>query len=263
MIDELLNELSAFPGREADLRKEFRWRNRSPMYYRPHLYTHSKHVAWLLREVMPKVIAAVEGFDERRAYALGLVHDDPEILTGDYPAADKARMTQEQLQTIADEERVAIPKLASRYPKALAGFDYEALLVDMVELKTPEAQVAKYMDRFDGFGEGVHEIYAGNRAFVGEVDSVYGMTPPFGELNIKLRRSMHEKFPLLRALGDAHHFFSLDPLPDLESVCSVGAPHTRDSLFKEFGYPQYDEWLRLVREAGDEEELVNLYTKKE
>lgn len=233
------------------------------MFYRPHLYTHGKHVAWLVQAVAPTVIAKAPQFDERLACALALVHDDPEIVTGDYAAGDKARMSSQQLKAIADEEMDAIDELASRYPKTVGGFSYRDLLVDMVRMETGEAQVAKLMDRFDGWGEGLHEIYAGNTAFVGPIVNEYGVTPRFGELNIELREKMFAKLPFLKSLEGAHLFMQIDALPDMEALCSVGVPHTQDSLATETGYAQYDRWRGVVLATGDVEEIANLHTKRE
>lgn len=263
IVSSLLEELSAFAGREEALRKEFRWKNRTPMFYRPHLHTHGKHVAWLVQDVVPTIKARGESFDEKLAYALSLVHDDPEIVTGDYAAGDKARMSKDQLQAIADEEMNAIDELAARYPKTIGGFSYRDLLVDMVQLTTKEAQVAKLMDRFDGWGEGLHEIYAGNKAFVGPIVNEYGVTPRFGELNIQLREGMFAKLPYLQSLRDSHVLMQIDALPDMEALCSVGTPHTRDSLEQEAGYPQYDAWLKVMLASSDAEEIENLHTKRE
>ena len=263
MIEELLEELNSFPGREEALRKEFRWKNRTPMFYRPHLSTHAKHVAWLTDEVAPSVLHTYPAFDAKRAFALALVHDDPEIVTGDYTAGDKASMTKEQLQHIADEEVEAINTLAERFPKTLGGFSYEELLLDMVNLETIEAQVAKYMDRFDGYGEGVHEIYAGNKSFVGTVQNEFGLTPRFGELNVQLRTSMMDKFPLLFALQGTHMLFSIDPLPDFDTIVTTVAPHTRESLLQPTDCAQYDLWRGVILAKGTDEEILNLYSQKE
>ena len=94
ILNELIAELSTFPGREEGLRKVFRWNNWKPMFYRPQLYSHGKKISWLLCEVEPVLKKTFgEDFDMKRALALALVHDDPELITGDYQAGDKAKMS--------------------------------------------------------------------------------------------------------------------------------------------------------------------------
>lgn len=263
VVDELLSELATFPEREKDLRRVKRWHNWGPMFYRPNLWWHSKKVARLVAHVLPTVQSILPNFDATRAVALALVHDDPEILTGDYQAGDKAKMTPEQLAVIDAQERVAIVELVARYPKMLAGYNYQELQEDVQDLKTPEARVAKYLDVMDGYGEGIHELYAGNTIFVHHIVNEFGLIPTFDDLNVVRRKSMMQKFFELQKLRDSHVFFELVEPLQWESVIQNRTPHTLESLHKPVDYPQYDLWKHVILTAGDSEEIKNLYTQTE
>ncbi|MBC7836734.1 HD domain-containing protein [Acetobacteraceae bacterium] len=264
IISELLAELSTFPGREEELRLVYRWHTWKPMFYRPHLFSHGKKVALLIEHVSPILKDTLgSNFDIKRAIALALVHDDPEILTGDYQAGDKAKMTPAQLAAIDAQEREAIAKLVERFPKTFAGFEYQDLQDDVQDLRTQEARVAKFMDVLDGFGEGIHELYAGNARFTSSMVNEFGTIPLFDDLNIRRRAQMLEKYPEIGALKDSHVFFEISPALDWKSILPTCSVHTKESLSKSVGYPQYDEWKKVILNSGDSEEIENLYTQRE
>jgi len=263
LVSELLAELSTFQAREEQLRRIYRWRNRRPMFYRPHLFSHSKKVAWLVGTVLPSVRTILKNFDEKRAFALALVHDDAEILTGDYQAGDKANMSREQLSVLDKEEREAVQVLAAKFPKIVGGYDYKELLFDILDLTTPEAWVAKYLDRFDAFGEGLHEIYAGNIGFTQTLHTEFGETPRFTDLNVSLREKMMEKYPGLQSLKNSHVFFEPSVFLDWNTIVPTRSPYTQESLEEPVGYLQYDEWKKVILNSGDSEEIKNLYTQQE
>ncbi len=262
-IPDLQNELSLFPGREEELRRVKRWHNWGPMFYRPDLFWHSKKVARLVAHVAPTVEKILPNFDTKRAIAIALVHDDPEILTGDYQAGDKAKMNEEQLAAIDAEEREAIKVLVARYPKTIGGYSYEELQNDVQDLRTPEARVAKFLDVVDGYGEGIHELYAGNTVFVHHIVTEFGLIPLFDDLNVRRRVSMIEKYPEIQKLKDSHLFFEIQAPLQWEPTITGRVPHTPESLQKPVGYPQYDLWKKLILESGDSEEIKNLYTQVE
>jgi 5'-deoxynucleotidase YfbR-like HD superfamily hydrolase len=263
-ILELQEELETFPGRTGELKRVKRWKARTPMFYRPDLYTHSKHVAWLTAGAFESVSGHLPAsFDVKRALAVALVHDDAEIVTDDYEAGDKANMTKEQLAAIDAQEREAIRELAGRFPKTVGGYSYEELLFDILDLTTEEAQFAKYLDRFDGFGEGIHEIYAGNRLFTDTVVTQYGPMPHFFDLNVQLRTRMMQKHPSLAKLQDRSVFFSFPSFPDWQAIVRRGTPHEKTRLTANTEYAQYDLWRKTILDAGDQEEIQRLYVKSE
>ena len=264
IVSELLAELSTFPGREQDLRRVTRWSLWHPMFYRPNLLSHSKKVAWLVARVADVVTQKLgPHFDVKRALVLALVHDDPEIITGDYQAGNKAKMSPAQLAVIDAQERVAIAELSERYPKTIGGFSYQELQEDVQDLKTSEARVAKFLDLIDGFGEGIHELYAGNSRFTDLMVNEFGEIPFFDNLNIRRRTEMMKRYPELAALKDSHVFFEISPSLDWSPIVSTRSPYTLQSLRMPVGYPQYDLWKQIILDSGDAEEIANLYVQKE
>jgi len=234
------------------------------MYYRANLYSHGKKIAFMINEVAPILTEVLGGnFDIKKTLATALVHDDPELVTGDYMAGDKAKMTAEELAAIDDEERAAINTLSERYPKTIGGFSYRELQLDVQDLRTPEARVAKFLDTMDGYGEGIHELYAGNHTFVHHIVNEFGLIPLFDDLNFKRRAAMMEKYYELAALKNKHIFFELIQPLEWEPIIEGRMPHTKESVGEEVGYPQYDLWKKLILSSGDSEEIENLYTQRE
>lgn len=262
-IAGLLEELSAFPGREEAMRKLMRWSIQPIMFYRSSLHSHGKRVAYHIAHIAPLLRSTFNGFDFRRALALALVHDDAEMVTGDIQAGNKAKMTDEQLARLEEEERAAIRALAERSPARIGGYSYRELLEDILDLSTIEARVAKFLDRADAFGEGLHELYAGNVQLTKHVVNEWGVIPRFYELYGKKLPEMLETFMGLSALKDSHPFFSEPVNYAWEEMVLTRAPHARESLATPTGHPQYDEWKRAVLSSGDEEEIENLIAKKE
>jgi len=264
MLNDLLLELSAFPGRERDLRSVYRWHNWTPMYYRPHLFSHGKKIARMILHVAPLLEKKLGStFDIKRALLLALVHDDPEILTGDYQAGDKDKMTKEQLDAIDAEEREAIKELVQRYPKMVGGYDYEDLQLDVQDARSDEGHVMKFFDLLDGYGEGIHELYAGNLRFVTPITNKYGLIPLFDELNLRRRKGMMEKCPVLEALKDSHTFFRRDEPLVWKPIVQDRQPYTKESVREKVGYMQYDLWKEIILGSGDMEDIESLYTQRE
>lgn len=263
-VNELLVELLKFPGREEGLRKVKRWGNWKPMFYRHNVFSHSKRIAYLIASIAP-VLRATFGpsFDVKKCIILALVHDDPEMLTGDYQAGDKAKMTPEQLAAIDAQEREAIAQLVDRFPKTIGGYSYQELQEDVQDLKTLEARVAKYLDVIDGYAEGIHELYAGNVKFTQHIVTEFGLIELFDILNVNRRKMMMNKYPELVPLQKADVFFEMIPPLEWEKTIAGRKPHTAESVRQDVGYVQYDEWKKVILDFDDSEEIKNLYTQRE
>lgn len=233
-------------------------------YYRSSDFSHDKRVAWLLQSITPLLQELLgTSFNSERALAMALVHDDDELIVGDYQAGEKSKMTSEQLAHIKKEEQEAIVRLAEKFPKQVGGFAYLDLLTDVLEIQSPEAQVVKYLDRFDAMGEALHELYAGNACVNTNVTTEYGLiTLPF-QSYYEMLPKMIEKHSTLGQLKNKHVFFELPQQGDWHSVVVEGKPHTKESLTVPTGHPQYDAWKQVMLEQGDDEEIENLYTQRE
>lgn len=263
MIAQLLEELQNFEGREEGLRGIMRYSLYSTVYYRSSDFAHSKRVAWLVESLEPIIKETLPNFDMARAVATALVHDDAELLVGDIQAGNKGKMSKEELNAIDDAERKAIEAIAARSPKTLGGYDYKEMLEDVLDFTTLEAQVVKYVDRFDALGEALHELYAGNAVMNINVVNEYGTIPtPFEYYYAKLPQMM-DTYETLGKLKDTHPVFEIAEVKDWASIVANGKPHTKESFVIPTGHKQYDAWKKVLLERADEETLTDLITKKE
>jgi 5'-deoxynucleotidase YfbR-like HD superfamily hydrolase len=262
-VASLLEELSHFPGREEGLRKIMRYTLYSTVFYRFSDFSHSKRVAWHIVSVAPLLLKIHPDLDIHLMLVIALVHDDAELVTGDYQAGNKSKMTPEQLAALDQEERDAIAELAERFPKTIGGYVYQDLLLDVMELKSKEAQIVKYLDRQDALGEALHELYGGNTTWTVNVVNEFGTIPTPFDFYLDKQPKMIEKHPVLVALKDSHPFFSVPELRDWKALVPTCKPHTKDSISALVGHPQYDAWRQMVLALGDSEEVENLYTQRE
>lgn len=257
---------AGFVGREEALRKVIRYHIYHPMYYRSNLFTHSKRVLWLLQSVLPLAEEAFgSSFDSTKAQLMAVAHDDHEIIMGDIQAGHKEKMTALQLTEMARLEREAIEKMAERSPISILGYNYRDLMIEGQESCAPEAKLMKYVDRFDAFGEALHEVHAGNRAFttpsvhseLGAIDLPLVFYPKW----LPLFPKNNPEFAALFA--KSHPLFTVHANFDMQTVVNRGAPHTKDSILKDSMYAPYNAWEKVIIESDDKEEVENLYCQKE
>lgn len=255
-----------FVGREDDLRRIVRYHIYSPMYYRSNLFTHSKRVLWLLQSILPLVEQVFGGrFDSTKAQIMAVIHDDLEIVMGDVQAGHKNKMSPEQLAVVAAQEEKATATMAARFPFSVAGYDYGELLRECQEVNTLEAKVLKYVDRFDAFGEALHEVHAGNRAF-----TTYSVHPELGKIELpvifyqQVFANFSKKYPELAVLLSLPEpMFVIPAQFEMEKIVSQGKPHTKESVFVPANYAPYNVWKNIILAANDPEECENLFRQKE
>ena len=255
-----------FTGREADLRKVVRYHVFTPMYYRSHLFTHSKRVLWLLQSILPLVETVFKtDFDTTKAQLLAVVHDDPEIVMGDIQSGHKRKLNAAQLAEVERLEQESIATMAERFPYSVLGYRYQDLLSESQEIKTLEAKLLKYIDRFDAFGEALHEVHAGNRAFtIPSVDPELGVIELPVDYYKKYLPAFPENNPEFRALFSFPHPVLTVPTDFIpETVVNQATPHTPASLEQGTDYAPYAAWKKIILNSGDPEEIENLYHQKE
>ncbi len=166
---------AAFPGREAALRNITRYSLYRVMFYRTNLFTHSKRVAWIAREIgrhAERVFGA--SFNSERAVITALVHDDHEIIMGDVQRGNKNKMNAEQKAELQKIEERAIETIVKQYPQRVGPYRYRDLIWSAHHLDCLEAQVVEFADKFDAFGEALHEVFGGNTTFTENVTNEYG-----------------------------------------------------------------------------------------
>lgn len=243
-----------FDGREKELSKIERYiHNITPvMFYRTNNLIHSKRVRFHL-ENSSKEISSVYGdsFDFDYARTLAEVHDDGEIITGDFQLHDKENMDKKELETLEQEELKAIPEIINMYGNFANGFDYEYLLLDAKRKGSLEARFVSFFDKFDAAGEACHEVWAGNKYFI------FPIGGKDGEEGGYIRRL--NEFP--KKYLNMGPFFSEFPgyLPkpfDFESATNNGELHTEKSLKKDSGFPLYERWKNTIIKNEGIENLI-------
>lgn len=259
--------LSDFTGREEALRKITRWSLYDVMFYRTNLWTHSKRVAWLIEEVSPHAVAAFgPRFDPQKAFALALVHDDAEIIMGDYQAGNKSKMSDEELNKIEQEERNAIDKLTRRWPKQVFKYDYRELLLAVLKTDSLESKIVKYIDKLEGLAEALHEVHAGNTSFATNVQNEYGTIPVAFEYYPMFLKRYRENHPELDAFFASDHPLLRLPEPrDYKHLAGTCKPHSESSLRLATGDHLYEAWKSAIlpHAVKDGEEFMNLFVQRE
>lgn len=254
-----------FTGRDEALSKVVRYHSYKPMYYRSNLVTHSKHTLWLMQSLLPHIIAVLPDFDATRAQLMAAVHDDQEIIMGDVERGMKNKMSPQELAQLNKTEQEAITKTAARFPPTISGYNYADLIKEGAALKTKEAKLVKFVDRFDALGEALHEIFAGNCRFITPlVDPTYGIIDLPAPYYINYAADFLQKNTEFSPLFDQPHILFVKPTnPDYDQIVKSSAPHSPATITNKSGYPLYDFWKNIIFNSGDNQEIKNLYTQKE
>lgn len=111
LLDPDSVSFAGFEGREDSLAGIYRYSNYPHSLYRSNLILHSRRVFFLLRHLLPEIIAHFPQVDTKRLQILCLVHDDTEILTGDHQSVNRLVMTPEQIAEIDGGEEKAIEQI--------------------------------------------------------------------------------------------------------------------------------------------------------
>ncbi|MBI2665661.1 HD domain-containing protein [Candidatus Woesearchaeota archaeon] len=233
-----------FEGREHALAKIKRYHHSGTpvMFYRTNDLIHSRRVLFHLEEGIDNIVSTYDYFDVEFARTLALVHDDPEIITGDPSTYDKERMTPEQLETLAKTEQEAIAKIVGMYNPVVNGHDYQRLLIAAKIKDCLEAQFVSFFDKLDAAGEAWHEVWAGNACFLRPAGAM--IESGEGEY-IRRLNEFPRKYPDMAKFFD--HFPDYLPKPfEFKQIVEAGKPHTEESLQADSGYPLYELWKRTV-----------------
>lgn len=252
-------DLSIFPlAREQGLKSVERYVKFDVMFYRSNLWQHTQRVLWITEHLIPTAQKYFE-FDPEKARALALVHDDPEIITGDTPGDYKTKMTAEEVQAHELQEMQAIEELARIYPQTVHGYSYKELLMHALKKDCPETWLVSYADKLDAYGETMHDILAGNHLLLW---SLVFYTRVF--------MSFPKKFPELTHFLESTESPFTNPKnllpPDnfkTDTYTKLGKPHTAESLRLVTDFPVYDAWKEIVLNRGGEEGLRWLTQQKE
>ena len=229
------------------------------MFYRTSLWLHSHRVSWLVEELIPVAKKHFKTFNPRKSIAIALVHDDAEIVTGDYQAGHKAIMSKAQLAKIKKEETSAIRELLKRYPAEVEEFVYSDLLYDAMEWRSLEAQVVVYADKLDAYCESIHEVLGGNISFIRAVIFYNKMLANFEKKYPKLQLLLKDQDSPLTNLDKC-----LNPMKIKISNYKVfNKPHTKQSIKALTEFPFYNIWRKITIQRFGNEGLKVLIEQKE
>ncbi len=262
----LEQELLTFPDRIDDLRQILRYTLYPVTYYRSNVWQHGRRVGWIVQELFPAARAAFgQDFDTDKTIALALVHDDAEMITGDIQLGLKSKMTSAQLRVIDENEEHAIDVLAERFPKTLGQYRYQDLLRAVLLLDCLEARMMKYADKFDAFGEALHEIFAGNQLFTHHVQSAeLGEIPIPPENYIPYLTGFAEHYPDMAPLLTQQHDLLRPPTwIDFATVSQKGTPYTQKDFLQPTGYLPYDTWKKIIQKNAPLTEQAQYWTQRE
>jgi 5'-deoxynucleotidase YfbR-like HD superfamily hydrolase len=246
-------DLSIFPKeREEKLKQIYRYSYFDVVYYRSNLWMHTHRVLWLLEELIPIAKKSID-FDEEKARALALVHDDPEMLTGDIQAIEKQRMTKEQQSKMEENDLRAIDEIAKQYPEFINGYSYRELLRHAAKKDCIEAKLVSYVDKLDAYCESLHDLYAGNLSLLRSVVFYANALPLFPIKYPELKELLSSKESTLTFLTD-----QISPGEILfENYKSLNKPHTKESLLINTDFPFYKTWKHIVIERGRMDWLID------
>ncbi len=246
-------DLTLFPKeREEKLKQIYRYQYFNVMYYRSDLWMHTHRVLWLLEEIIPLAKKSIN-FDTEKARALALVHDDPEMLTGDIQAIVKLRMTKEEKDKMEEDDLRAIDELTKNYPKEVNGYNYRELLRHSAKKDCIEAKLVSYVDKIDAYCESLHDLYAGNLSLLRSVVFYANSIPLFPFKYPELKSMLESKDSTLTFITD-----QISPGEiNFENYKDLSKPHTMESLEINNDFPFYKTWKRIVVERGHTDWLID------
>lgn len=251
-------ENSGLIGRKSALSSITRWAPYNPMFYRTNNLTHTTRVSWLVEETLPTATDIMPNFNSELAILLSLVHDDPEIITGDIQRGRKSRMRDEELLRLKQEELEAINRLYSRWPHSIKSYNYKHILHIAHNKNCPESMLVSYLDKLDALCESWHELFAGNRGFW---QGDQGHRPPSRGTDLnKLKQKYSTTSPLFRS---DHILLSIFTPLNVDYILSIGKSHNKVSILQETGLKQYDEWKKITLIKGKEHGLSLLIEQRE
>ena len=248
--------------KRLELKQILRYDNYQPMYYRVDVYRHCIRVALLVKELAERV-KRVCPLDKHKVFLMALIHDDPEIIIGDFSAGEKAKMSEGQLRKIKEAEKAAEETLIELFPKKLGKYHYRKLLEEVSEKQSLEARMVDIADKLDATGECFHEIFAGNEVFVTPIISAFGELDAPVEHQWKFSQGIAKRHPPLAFLLQTHLSFLPLPRKNWRAIAKDGKPHTMKSLKKPTGLEAYDFWGQTLLKRDPERQLKLLTDKIE
>jgi hypothetical protein len=233
----------SWKNREKDLSRVLRYHKFRIMFYRTNLLIHSLRVQAIVRELLPLASVDYPDLCAKKTLLISKYHDDPEMASkrGDVPLQLKLLMDADEALKLKSEELAAADFLRRSYRNpTIGGLHYHDLLMHAMHKDCVEAQLHSFADKLDGYGEALHEVLAGNTAFLEPVInySFHTFNNPKG------------KFPLLEKCfrpGNGYFYFPVAGRNEyLEDGLVNAHPHTEASLATNSGIEHYEMWKRVT-----------------
>ncbi len=139
------------------------------MVHRADLFVHYRRVAVMTKNLWPIIDPSMPRERQVKLFRMAYHHDDPEYGTGDIPSDIKMGLTLEQKKILADAEGDWLKSIADLLLHFMNPEDKELYLKEQEEIhnkSTPDSQFLDIVDKLDGLGETMHELYSGNRTFL-------------------------------------------------------------------------------------------------
>lgn len=250
-MDYLLTELSSFQNRKERLENIVRYHGFPTMFYRTNLWQHAHRLYWMVDEVAPRVTSIWPNFNTDRAKLLALIHDDIEMIIGDVQLGEKRTYSEEQQEALNKREQEAVDIIASEFPSMVGNFSYKQTLQDYQDITQTdkEACIVKWIDKFDAFGEALHELFSGNQTF--SVGYKKGITEAPVDSYIDILNTIDQTYPLLKQIhSTVHPLFTRPDPPDIQKILANAKLPTNESIQKSTWYEPYNIWKRITIEQG-------------
>lgn len=232
----------SWKNRERDLANVLRFHEIPVMFYRTDDLIHSLRVRAIVKELLPYACAYYPQIDPELAITLPLFHDDPEIASkhGDVAGQRKLFMAIHEKEELELEEVRAAQLLHKCYRyRRIGRFRYIDLVMHALKKDCIEACLCSFADKLDGDCESIHEILAGNVAFLEPVMN-------YRENWFAPRK---KKFKFLRKCFRKDNGYFSFPVTDRIKYTPggiSGGPHTELSIRSYSGIYHYEMWKRVT-----------------
>lgn len=247
-----------------------RYTGYTPMFFRSTVGIHASRVEQIALQLNERMgIRPKFGeLSKSRLAAIARVHGDLHLL-GAHPhvsPAEEENWTDEQIVQHWRKRDDRIRALVDTYPATEQGLDYEDLLRDATELRTLESQIVHYASLVNQYGEILHELHAGNGAFLKRIKDPkkeYTLLPPLDAVRRLLQR-IPGRFQELGAIyWRIERQLRLDQPVDARYYVEHAVPLTTSMLIHPTTCTAYTLWRSYLQLNSRPEEVTRLSTPVE
>ena len=251
-----------FEKRE-ELKNIWRYSSYPDVWYRSNVWNHSIRVFYEVSSMQQEIQEVFPKIDFRKIQVLSLIHDDAEILIGDFQAGNRNHMTVSQLKEIDKQEANGIEAMRKIFPEKIEWYNYWDLLFEIYKKETLESQMVKFFDHIDAFCEALHEFFAGNDNMLHHVENEYGSIVLPVDYYIERCKQWEKYYPKLQSIFKYHFknfspFWLNFPRWDFEGRVWEYSVHTQDISRISTWYELYDWWKEIIFSTKKQELTKNL-----